>query len=53
MIKPDGAEPGRGRAMLRGEKLFRFLASSLLRRLGGTVRMRFGHGKLTHIETET
>lgn len=39
--------------MPRGEKLFRFLASLILRGFYGTVTMRFEAGKVTHVETET
>ncbi len=36
----------------RGEKLFRFLASLMVRRFYGTVTIRFELGKVTHVETE-
>ncbi len=39
--------------MRRGEKLFKFLASLMLRRFYGTVTIRFESGKVTHVETET
>ena len=39
--------------MPRGEKLFRFLASLILRGFYGTVTIDFGNGKVTHVETET
>ena len=39
--------------MPRGEKLFRFLASLILREFYGTVTIRFEAGKVTHVETET
>ncbi len=37
----------------KGEKLFRFLASLMLRRFYGTVTIRFEAGTVTHIETAT
>lgn len=39
--------------MSRGEKLFRFLASLMMRGFFGTVTIRFEAGKVTHVETET
>jgi len=39
--------------MLRGEKLFRFLASLVLDKFYGTVIIRFESGKVTHVEAET
>ena len=39
--------------MPRGEKLFRFLASLILRKFYGTVTIRFEAGKATHVEMET
>jgi len=39
--------------MPRGEKLFKFLASLILRRFYGTVTIRFEAGKVTHVEMET
>lgn len=39
--------------MKKGEKLFKFLASLILREFYGTVRIRFEAGKATHVETET
>ena len=39
--------------MKKGEKLFRFLASLILREFYGTVTIRFESGKITHVETET
>jgi len=39
--------------MPKGEKLFKFLASVILRGLYGTVIIRFEAGKVTHIEAET
>jgi hypothetical protein len=36
-----------------GEKLFKFLASLILRRFYGTVTVKFEGGKVTHVETET
>ncbi len=37
----------------KGQKLFRFLASLMLRRFYGTVTIRFEGGKVTHVEMET
>ncbi len=39
--------------MKKGEKLFRFLASLILREFYGTVTIRFEAGKVTHVEAET
>ena len=39
--------------MPRGEKLFKFLASLMMRNFYGTVTIRLECGKLTHVETET
>jgi len=39
--------------MPRGEKLFKFLASLMLRRFYGIVTIRFEAGKVTHVETDT
>ena len=39
--------------MKKGEKLFRFLASLILREFYGTVTIRFESGKVTHVETQT
>ena len=39
--------------MSKGEKLFRFLASLILREFYGTVTIRFEAGKVTHVEIET
>ena len=39
--------------MPKGEKLFKFLASLILRKFYGTVIIRFEAGKVTHVETET
>ena len=36
-----------------GEKLFRFLAGLILDKFYGSVTIRFEHGKVTHVETET
>jgi len=36
-----------------GEKLFKFLARLILQRFYGTVIIKFEHGKVTHVETET
>jgi hypothetical protein len=36
--------------MPRGEKLFRFVASLMLRDFYGTVTIRFESGKVTHVE---
>jgi len=37
----------------RGEKLFRFLASLMMRDFYGSVTIRFEGGKVTHVETAT
>jgi hypothetical protein len=37
--------------MPKGEKLFKFLASLILREFYGTVTIRFERGKATHVET--
>ena len=42
-----------GGSMKTGEKLFRFLASLILREFYGTVIIRFEGGKVTHVETQT
>ena len=39
--------------MRRGEKLFKFLASLMLRDFYGSVIIRMEAGKVTHVETET
>ena len=39
--------------MPRGKKLFKFLASSMLREFYGTVTVRFEPGNVTHVETQT
>jgi hypothetical protein len=39
--------------MMKGQKLFKFLASLILRKFYGTVTIRIEAGKVTHIETET
>ena len=39
--------------MKTGEKLFKFLASLMLRRFYGTITIRLEAGKATHVETET
>ena len=39
--------------MLRGEKLFTFLASLILRKFYGTITIRFEGGKVTHVTTES
>ena len=39
--------------MKAGEKLFHFLARLILDKFYGSVTIRFEHGKVTHIETET
>ncbi|KPK65818.1 MAG: hypothetical protein AMK73_01830 [Planctomycetes bacterium SM23_32] len=39
--------------MPRGERLFRFLASLMMRDFYGTVKTRFEAGKVTHVETAT
>lgn len=39
--------------MRKGEKLFRFLASLMLRRFYGRVTIRFESGKVTYVESET
>jgi len=39
--------------MNTGEKLFHFLAKLILDRFYGSVTIRFEHGKVTHVETET
>jgi len=39
--------------MNKGEKLFRFLASLILREFYGTVTIRFEAGKVTHVEADT
>ena len=36
-----------------GEKLFKFLARLLLEKFYGSVTIKFEHGKVTHVETET
>ena len=36
-----------------GEKLFHFLAMLILDKFYGSVTIRFEHGKVTHVETET
>ena len=38
--------------MPRGEKLFKFLASLMMRGFYGTVTIRFEAGKMTHIEIQ-
>jgi len=39
--------------MRTGEKLFHFLARLILEKFYGSVTIRFEHGKVTHVETET
>ena len=39
--------------MKTGEKLFTFLARLILDRFYGSVTIKFEHGKVTHVETET
>jgi len=39
--------------MKKGEKLFRFLASLILREFYGTVSIRFEAGKATHVKAES
>ena len=39
--------------MRPGEKLFKFLARLILDQFYGSVTIRFEHGKVTHVETET
>ena len=39
--------------MRKGQKLFKFLASLMLKQFYGTVTIRFEGGKVTHVETET
>ena len=39
--------------MKKGEKLFRFPASLILREFYGSVTIKFDAGKVTHVETET
>ena len=39
--------------MPKGEKLFRFLASVMMRGFYGTATIRFEVGKVTHAGTET
>ena len=39
--------------MKTGEKLFHFLAKLILDKFYGSVTIRFEHGKVTHVETET
>lgn len=39
--------------MKAGEKLFRFLAGLILEKFYRSVTIRFEHGKVTHVETET
>lgn len=39
--------------MRPGEKLFRFLTGLILDRFFGSVTIKFEHGKVTHVETET
>jgi hypothetical protein len=39
--------------MPRGEKLFKFLASLMMRGFYGNVTIRLEAGKVTHVETET
>jgi len=36
-----------------GERLFKFLAGLILDRFYGSVIIKFEHGKVTHVETET
>ncbi len=43
------ARPG---SVKTGEKLFKFLASLILRIFYGTVIIRFESGKVTHVETK-
>jgi len=39
--------------MLRGEKLFKFVAGLMLQRFFGTITIRFEAGKVTHVDAET
>ncbi len=39
--------------MKTGEKLFPFLRGLALDRFFGTVTIKYEHGKVTHVETET
>jgi len=39
--------------MSKGERLFKFLASLVMRGFYGTVTIRFESGKVTHVTTET
>lgn len=39
--------------MKTGEKLFTFLRRLALDRFFGSVTIKFEHGKVTHVETET
>ena len=39
--------------MRPGEKLFKFLARLILDKFYGSVTIKFQHGKVTHVETET
>lgn len=39
--------------MTPGEKLFKFLARLILDQFFGSVTIKFEHGKVTHVETET
>ena len=39
--------------MPKGEKLFKFLASLMLRGLYGTVTIRFASSAVTHVQAET
>jgi len=39
--------------MKTGEKLFHFLARLVMEKFYGSVTIRFEHGKVTHVETET
>ena len=39
--------------MKKGEKLFKFLASLILREFYGAVTINFEEGRVTHVEMET
>lgn len=39
--------------MKTGEKLFQFLRDLALDRFFGTVTIKYEHGRVTHVETET
>jgi len=50
---PLQADPGGPDQVKTGEKLFKFLARLILDRFYGSVTIKFEHGKVTHVETET